>query len=193
MKTKCLIYCTKNGGRLVLHRLFNGGYDFTLGKQFSYNDDDCNGKVVAECEVEVEEIYPCMETERYETDSSYFGEYNLQECSCLYDYEIGEYLCGKVGYALHISNLKVFDRPLELKEVKINKNCKNCQYNFDCIYHPEVVCDDIPLTKAPQNMMWVWYKGEKYCLISIRPEWVAKILNGEKTIEVRKKVLKEMI
>ena len=30
-------------------------------------------------------------------------------------------------------------------------------------------------------------------LISIRPEWLCKILNGEKTIEVRKKVLKEML
>lgn len=32
-----------------------------------------------------------------------------------------------------------------------------------------------------------------YILISIRPEWLCKILNGEKTIEVRKKVLKEML
>lgn len=242
MKTKCLIYCTKNGGRLVLHRLFNGGYDFTLGKQFSYNDDDCNGKVVAECEVEVEEIMCCCVPYRNTNNLGYEhfldngiykvewkeninlksdeSKYNNPEIykddgvvferrdkyidtmfknvdlkkMCLTPQQLLDYIAlGNEGYALHISNLKVFDRPLELKEVKINKNCKNCQYNFDCIYHPEVVCDDIPLTKAPQNMMWVWYKGEKYCLISIRPEWVAKILNGEKTIEVRKKVLKEMI
>ena len=37
------------------------------------------------------------------------------------------------------------------------------------------------------------YKKEKYILISIKSEWVCKILNGEKTIEVRKRVLKEMI
>ena len=30
-------------------------------------------------------------------------------------------------------------------------------------------------------------------LISITPEWLCKILNGEKTIEVRKKVLKRML
>ena len=33
----------------------------------------------------------------------------------------------------------------------------------------------------------------KQLLISIKPKWVAKILNGEKTIEIRKKVLKEML
>ena len=34
--------------------------------------------------------------------------------------------------------------------------------------------------------------GNKYILISIRPEWVCKILNGEKTIEVRKQIIKEL-
>ena len=29
-------------------------------------------------------------------------------------------------------------------------------------------------------------------LLSVKPEWLVKILNGEKTIEVRKKVLKEL-
>ena len=49
--------------------------------------------------------------------------------------------------------------------------------------------------KAPQNMMLVRdMEDHKYkILISIRPEWLCKILNGEKTIEVRKKVLKEML
>lgn len=52
--------------------------------------------------------------------------------------------------------------------------------------------------KAPQNMMRVYsnigrYKCSQYILISVRPKWLCKILNGEKTIEVRKKVLKEML
>lgn len=52
------------------------------------------------------------------------------------------------------------------------------------------------LGKAPQNMMKcceIQYMVEDYILISIRPQWLCKILNGEKTIEVRKKVLKEMM
>ena len=43
-------------------------------------------------------------------------------------------------------------------------------------------------------MMRVWEDQENpFVLISIQPQWLCKILNGEKTIEVRKKVLKEML
>jgi len=42
-------------------------------------------------------------------------------------------------------------------------------------------------------MMYAYDGEEKKVLISIRPEWLCKILNSEKTIEVRKKVLKEMM
>ena len=51
-----------------------------------------------------------------------------------------------------------------------------------------------PIKSAPQNMMKVKrVLQEDAILISIRPEWLCKILNGEKTIEVRKKVLKDML
>ena len=33
----------------------------------------------------------------------------------------------------------------------------------------------------------------KTIMISIKPRWVAKMINGEKTIEVRKKVLRDML
>ena len=87
----------------------------------------------------------------------------------------------KVGYAIHIKNLHIFDKPRELNEYADNKG-----YN---------------IKKAPQNMMYACKYShtswndifDYYILISIRPEWVCKILNGEKTIEVRKKVLKEML
>lgn len=83
---------------------------------------------------------------------------------------------GKEGYAIHISNLEIFDEPKELSEY--SKRLPNGDFQ--------------QLGKAPQNMMNVCkikYLIEDYVLISIKPEWVAKILNGEKTIEVRKKVV----
>ena len=90
---------------------------------------------------------------------------------------------GKVGYAIHISNLKIFDKPKELSDY--------------CIYTYPTFDKNNTLKGAPQNMCRVLTKnGYPYILISIRPEWVAKILNGEKTIEVRKQVvnaLKELI
>ena len=79
---------------------------------------------------------------------------------------------GNDGYALHLSNVKVFDEPLSLNE---------CENYF---------CEE--LKQAPQNMMNVKLGLGNYVLISIQPQHLAKILNGEKTIEVRKKVLNSL-
>ncbi len=51
---------------------------------------------------------------------------------------------------------------------------------------------DLTLKEAPQNMCRVFDTKDNYVLISIRPQWLCKILNGEKSIEVRRKVLKGM-
>ena len=99
--------------------------------------------------------------------------------SCLTDKQMYDYLKGKNGYAIHIKYFHIFDKPREL-----------CDFtSFTDLGKP--------MTKAPQNMCNVCddldHNCERYILISIRPEWACKILNGEKIIEVRKKVLKEMI
>lgn len=84
---------------------------------------------------------------------------------------------GNKGYALYLSNLKIFDEPIEL-----------ARYTDKDYYEIE---------KAPQNMCKVYDRfGNKYILISIRPEHLCKILNGEKTIEIRKQIvngLKELL
>lgn len=86
---------------------------------------------------------------------------------CLLAWQLYDYLEGGFGYNLHLSNLEVFDVPKELS--------------------------DFGVKKAPQNMMKVFDdKGNEYVLISIRPEHLANILNGKKTIEVRKRILKSM-
>ena len=88
---------------------------------------------------------------------------------CLLPQQLLDYIkLGKNGYALHLSNIKIFDKSKGLND-----------YNIE---------------KAPQNMMRVFdANGNKYILISVQSEWLCKILNGDKTIEVRKKVLKEML
>lgn len=189
-KVKVLLYCTKAKPFLFENK--------TDDNQVVYNtwrlgNLDCwrishkkvlNGKIVAECEVETEEI-------RLWGDEieNYFGnneEISIEKDSCLNFEQIEQYLCSNdyKGYALHISNLKIFDKPKRcqddfLYERKIEPNFYNVEY----------------FRKAPQNMMKVIdaYGDDEYILISVRPEWLCKILNGEKTIEVRKKVLKEML
>lgn len=185
-KVKVLLYCTKKAPYLVKDDfpLENEPIYFTHYKEAGSCGLPLNGKIVAECEVETEEI-------RLWGDEieNYFGnneEISIEKDSCLNFEQIEQYLCSNdyKGYALHISNLKIFKEPKRcqddfLYQRKIEPNFYNVEY----------------FRKAPQNMMKVIdaYGDDEYILISVRPKWLCKILNGEKTIEVRKKVLKEML
>ena len=223
---KALLYCTKGKPYLYqgfarpmhtldIHDPFN--YKWHLLKK-TRTSASLNGKIVAECDFEVEEIIANdvnLYDEygiKYTTKNGYSDINNNFEAllnnSCLNAFELNDYLGGCDGYAIHIKNLHIFDVPKDFSEYSKNvehckcdeclENCKKyCKYyyaknnitqtiNTGCIKY---AC----LYKAPQNMMYVFDGEEKKVLISIHPEWLCKILNGEKKIEVRKKVLKEMI
>ena len=177
---KLLLYCTKAKPYLVERLPFNEKKFYQCRKKNDYYS--LNGKIVAECDFEVEYFNVLSKTiEGYKEFERKDVNYVLER-SCLSYTELVDYLGeNKVGYAIHIKNLHIFDKPREL---------------YDCLIHPKIEpryygCEH--LSKAPQNMMYVELDDIKYVLISIRPEWICKILNGEKTIEVRKKVLKEML
>ena len=186
---KLLLYCTKEKDkydRLVSDVHY--GKPFYLYGAITKNFESLNGKIVAECDFEVEEIekfYCCGEIIQTKTmcDNELLGKSYLS-----FD-ELQDYLQGKNGYAINIKNLHIFDEPKELNEVYKIEDIGGMLFTK-------------PLTNAPQNMMRVSVNHWEYAtytpndiniLISIRPEWLCKILNGEKTIEVRKKVLKEML
>lgn len=188
-KIKLLLYCCKQPLYLVKNEC--DGYFYTMDER-TLNDyknvETYNGKIVAECDFEVEEIKYIHIKERdeigilhnavwyeYKGKNIWLSECDLSIKSCLTADEIDDYLINKSGYAIYIKNLHIFKKPREL----------SYYFNENEEY----------IEKAPQNMMYCYGKntGEKYILISIRPEWICKILNGEKTIEIRKRVLKEMI
>lgn len=136
-----------------------------------------NGKIVAECDFDVEEHkettndWLCMSLREKIVFDNLCKKANIDELECY------KYANGKPLYALHISNLKIFDKPREL---------------YDCLIHPKIEpryygCEH--LSKTPQNMMYVELDDIKYTLISIQPQELCRILNGEQTIVVRKKVL----
>ena len=120
----------------------------------------------------------------------------LLKKSCLTFDELGNYVCPKGGvnnfYALHLSNLKIFDEPKELYEYYIFKG------NYKDINNWK------PNKHAPQNMKNVYeFRSNsdillpertlnKYILISIQPQHLVNILNGKKTIEIRKQILNVM-
>ena len=172
-----------------------------------------NGKIVAEVEIDNVDFYEMeyyknnlvlnqiskydeFESKWWEQDcfkrviSNENTEEEIANCSlfknsCLTFEELGSYVCPKDGinnfYALHLTNLKVFDEPKGLSDY----------YLFDPDY-----CILKEVKKAPQNMCRVVEShglievpSKQYVLISIQPQHLCNILNGKKTIEVRKQVL----
>ena len=203
---KLLLYCTKAKPYLTRNDLPNERGEFykhwqlggELDRKHLYGDTPIlNGKIVAECDFEVEEI-KLLEDSNATMITNTLSEEELLKKSCLEGYELCNYLydnlwCGQKGYAIHIKNLHIFDKPKELSYCFTEKLYKI----IDKIFTDEIMTDGKwyrPVNKAPQNMMRVKrVLQEDGILISIRPQWLCKILNGEKTIEVRKKVLKEML
>lgn len=179
---KALIYCVKSKPYLVkdydLFEEFVGfktTNDLTNSKSLNGLSKALNGKIVAEVEIdEVDQIWYMSYEEDNRYDCLFSTEEELCLKSCLDHYELHNYLKGNKGYALHLTNLKVFDRPLSFDKDYIYKDYKT----------------NALITKAPQNMCYCYDRfGNKYVLISIQPQHLCKILNGEKTIEVRRKVL----
>ena len=192
MITKALLYCTKNYPMLYKNKLGQWYIDDKKFIRFAEKQklapvNYVNGHVVAVCDIEVEEIFPYLGM-KYTTNSVICSSLLKRSCltmELLDKYLESNYKNNKCGYAIHIKNLKVFDEPHKLGET------------FDIGF----VSISLP-NKAPQNMQSCWafeivggivMPVSDYALISIQPQWLVKILNGEKTIEVRKKVLKEMI
>ena len=189
---KLLLYCVKAKPYLVKRNIFAGVEPSYFALEENV-EDKLNGKIVAECDFEVEKIrkgWGCLNGTRYFRNNvnHYYPDYELEKQSCLSFDEIDKYLKGTLnencGYAIHIKNLHIFDEPRELSYYY-----RYCPYSYNPLQ---------PIKVAPQNMMYVYNfkdydEKPEYILISIRPQWLCKILNGEKTIDIRKKILKEMI
>lgn len=83
-------------------------------------------------------------------------EKDLCIATCLTPYDFDNYLGDKLGYAWHISNLEIFDKPKELSEFrKIGKQCKYQGRDSYCDYCSHCDCIGDELTKAPQSWGYV--------------------------------------
>ena len=199
MKIKALLYCCKAKPYLYPH--FHNLY-FTKNKDFG--NVKLNGKIVAECDFEVEEIIynyvgnPLDDFYGMQLLTKTLKESEILQHSKLKFNELRKYLLRneddyisplEVGHAIHIKNLNIFDKPKELNEVYKIEDVGGMLFTK-------------PLTKAPQNMMRVSVNHWDYAtynpddiriLISIQSQWMCLILNHIKDVEVRRVVLKEML
>lgn len=172
-KIRALLYCTKAKPYLYkeitewsTNPISYGLYTRTMGIN-TY----LNGTIVCECEID----------KVTKNDLRFDGLFNKE--TGLWLREFADYVRNKEYYCLHLSNVKVFDKPKELGDYYCGIPKKMNNLNGGCYVN-------VSIDKAPQNMMYsIDDEDNHYILISIQPQWLCKILNGEKTIEVRKQVL----
>ena len=157
------IYVTKGDDNNRLCRDEHYGKKFYLCGPITHNFESLNGKVVAKfwCN-KVEEIKQYPSQNAYD---EWFDEYNtrsltaieLRKKSCLTYQELNAYLGYKVGYAIHITKLRIFTKPLELtmfrkvgfrKAQMENGKNKERQSLFELLRKWS-------LTKAPQSWQFI--------------------------------------
>ena len=202
MKLKLLWYCTKNKPYLQVNRcVLPTEYDrYILDKEQRYSAfgeplEKLNGKIMAESDFEVEEIANCgtsfMFMKCNDLQENYMYTSKVASGSCLNFDALKRYFGTKNGYAIHIKNLEIFDKPKELNEFYSHDDSYDNM--FGCFFEDRPKY--IPLKKAPRNMKYVYNKdgSQRYILISSHPECMAQILKGFRTIDLRKKILKEML
>ena len=154
------IYCTK--ARPYLTRGVRGDVYPSCVSSQGIVPHHLNGKVVAKFTLnKVEEII--FGTTLY-NDLGFFTcdlyDFDLYKQSCLTKKEMQNYLKvkpnGLSGYAWHIDNLVVFDKPKELKEFKTHLGCNkaiNCMF---CKYYVFKECTRPRyLTRAPQSWCYI--------------------------------------
>lgn len=194
---KYLIYVKKTKPFLYdLYKDINGSLYVTSNlKSFKDKDYILNGKIVAEFGGEAEDLflhYNCSMNNLFMRSKTMNKEQLLKD-SCLTQEDFEEYM---PNYAIHINDLKIFDKPKKLSDYFTFTGTSNNINNLK------------PVNKMAQNMMKVYeFKDDRtkcsnillanyilkpYILISFDPESARDILNGIKTVDIKNKILKEM-
>lgn len=77
---------------------------------------------------------------------------------CLSYDEVKNYGKGKTLYGWHISDLKIYDKPKELREFYTKKTCNSCKksgYESTACMYDEDCKVPMPITRPPQSYMFV--------------------------------------
>lgn len=118
---KVYIYCTHGDSLNCLRTsYFSNATKFWVdNKAFGVNVTRVNGKVIGEfvCD-SVDDIAYVTSAVEGTMIPRYVG--NNESCTCLSEIEIFKYGRGNLLYAWHISDLKLYDEPLEVDEFHVN-------------------------------------------------------------------------
>lgn len=173
---KCYIYCTASNVHECLMVNENGAkliYASNYKTAIPFGGRIANGKVVGE--FVCDEIYTINKDSFgwfYGTDHDAIGIGYAEDIEELWhgipESELIQYLAGRVGYAWHISDLVIYDRPKELSEFiricpewrkeKITDRCLDCEHLYTSPIDQFLECDyegEVPITRPPQSWCYV--------------------------------------
>lgn len=191
---KLLLYCTKAKPFLNDYRLMENCNQFVIMSK-PYNN--LNGKIVAECDYEVEEI--TLKFDDYEVwIESNTDENVILKQSCLDGVELYNYLGGEnedKGYVIHIKNVKMLNEPKELNTlIKDDWGYQDAKmwYNY---FLPMENAQFVHYVNTPPKRMMKVHDNmlNDYILIPVSSQEMCRVANKEQTSLVRRDVLKEML
>ena len=218
-----------------LRSLGNHNSNFEIGNMVSKNEptyENCkeyvdkvtklNGKIVAECDFEIEYISVQNEVEYSDNEEiiSEFLSYYTKQCdfnlllnkAAISFEQLDDYLCHCGGYAIHIKNLHIFENPRDLEEFNLTNNCCfekevgrdwedlpifECKFHNCCRYKSDCanVCDKhFYEIKRIRNITKVFDTEDIgwKFAMSVKSEQLCKLLNGKATTIIKKSISKEM-
>lgn len=159
------LYCTKEKTMLCdfgdnEFPYKNGGYELSsdLVNIKNHDAEILNGKVVAKFTLnKVDEILNMViGYAMYNKSQEHLDK--VMKKSCLTNNQLEKYLNKKDGYAYHIDNLVIFDKPMELSDFyKSRFEPNKITDAYEKTFHD---LSKYRVTKAPQSWQYVYVKGE---------------------------------
>jgi hypothetical protein len=194
---KAFIYCTQTKPFLYEGDTDKGPRYFSDNKDYKNDNPKLNGSIVAECDVKEAFKYDFVHRSG-DSSNFYIRDQRTERMKdCLSNDDLFDYGKGKDLYAYHLEHV----RPVELKlsdfyeDEACTKPLTKAPQSYRFAYRRHNCADE----EARMINKWSdqeghecfqdvygWYYAEKCLIFSDHPEYCAKILNGEKDLEVRK-------
>lgn len=159
---KCYIYCTSGNDKLWIADAVRRNWWGNTHVAHLCNAKNCGGmnlgnrKVIGEfvCD-RIDRLVRIgctgsTEKQRYRTVDDWQNAHNISrllESACLTEGELETYLKGDTGFGWHISDLKIYSRPVDIANFH---SCLGCEYVGDC----DTYCWD-PVRIPPQSWRYV--------------------------------------
>lgn len=158
---KCYIYCTKERSKM-------GWLRIVPGKGWQRLDGTVIGEFTCDKIDKLVHVGTMMDINILTLDWRYKSSGELLRAACLTEATAKKYLQGRNGYGWHISDLKIYDKPIELDEfsrfgfcgmngtgVCGNEGCKYYEPSSNYMEPPTCKIDGCSIYRPPQSWCYV--------------------------------------